>query len=63
LAEETGRKTVPNVLINAVSIGGGDDVIGLDESKQLIDKVIQLGNKKITEAKERPVESEDHGLR
>ncbi|KAH8592505.1 thioredoxin-like protein [Bisporella sp. PMI_857] len=60
LAELTGRKTVPNVLINAVSIGGGDDVADLDENDKLIDKIIELGNKKI-EVKAKPVAA--HGLK
>ncbi len=57
LAERTGRKTVPNVLINGVSIGGGDDVAELDEKKTLIAKINDLGAKKILEIKERPVEA------
>lgn len=65
LAEKTGRRTVPNTLINGVSIGGGDDVAELDSKKTLIDKIIEFGGKKILEVKERPVEAkdEDHGLR
>ncbi|KAM3071371.1 hypothetical protein ACMFMG_008963 [Clarireedia jacksonii] len=51
LAELTGRKTVPNVLINGVSIGGGDDVAELDSKKTLIDKVKNLGGSKIISAK------------
>ncbi|PQE06359.1 glutaredoxin protein [Rutstroemia sp. NJR-2017a WRK4] len=51
LAELTGRKTVPNVLINGVSIGGGDDVAELDSKKTLIDQVKDLGGSKILSAK------------
>ncbi|PQE25775.1 hypothetical protein CJF30_00000491 [Rutstroemia sp. NJR-2017a BBW] len=51
LAELTGRKTVPNVLINGVSIGGGDDVAELDSKKTLIDRVKDLGGSKILSAK------------
>ncbi|KAB8291109.1 hypothetical protein EYC80_009797 [Monilinia laxa] len=47
LAQLTGRKTVPNVLINGVSIGGGDDVAELDEKKTLAGKVKDLGGSKI----------------
>ena len=61
LTELTGRRTVPNVLINAVSIGGGDDVAGLDESKKLVAKILELGAKKI-EVKEKPSDA-SHGLR
>lgn len=61
LVELTGRRTVPNVLINAVSIGGGDDVAALEESKKLVAKILELGAKKIT-VKEKPSD-ESHGLR
>lgn len=63
LAELTGRRTVPNVLINGVSIGGGDDIAELDSKRRLTDKVKDLGGKKMVEVKERPVEEELHGLR
>lgn len=64
LADKTGRRTVPNVLINGVSIGGGDDVAALDESKTLIDKINEFGGKKMIDVREKVVEaSEDHGLR
>ncbi|KAL2067275.1 hypothetical protein VTL71DRAFT_1699 [Oculimacula yallundae] len=56
LAELTGRRTVPNVLINGVSIGGGDDVAELDESRKLVDKVRDLGGKRMVEVKLRAVE-------
>lgn len=53
------------MLINAVSIGGGDDVAELDDNKDLINKIIQLGGNKILDvkAKPAPVEDEGHGLR
>lgn len=64
LAELTGRRTVPNVLINAVSIGGGDDVAGLDANNELADKIKEFGGKKILEVKQKPVvEDNGHGLR
>lgn len=63
LAKLTGRRTVPNVLINAVSIGGGDDVAGLDSRKELIDKIKELGGKKVLDVKLRPIEEGSHGLR
>jgi glutaredoxin len=63
LAELTGRRTVPNVLINAVSIGGGDDVVALDQSHELIAKIQELGGKKITKAEQKPAEEIDHGLK
>ncbi|KAG4439815.1 hypothetical protein IFR05_004713 [Cadophora sp. M221] len=56
LADLTGRKTVPNVLINGVSIGGGDDVAELDSTRALVDKVRDLGGKRMLEVKVRPIE-------
>lgn len=48
LKEKTGRKTVPNVLINGVSIGGGDEVVELHQSGELASKLEELGNKRVT---------------
>ncbi|PMD17504.1 hypothetical protein NA56DRAFT_681077 [Hyaloscypha hepaticicola] len=64
LAVMTSRRTVPNILINGVSIGGGDDVADMDSSDTLIEKIKDLGQKKI-DVKRKPVEPEDesHGLR
>jgi hypothetical protein len=64
LAVMTSRRTVPNILINGVSIGGGDDVAEMDNSDVLLEKIKDLGMKKI-DVQRRPVESEDesHGLR
>ncbi|KAK0115422.1 hypothetical protein ONS96_013878 [Cadophora gregata f. sp. sojae] len=56
LADLTGRNTVPNVLINGFSIGGGDDVAELDSSRKLVDKVKELGGKRMLEVKLRPIE-------
>lgn len=51
LYDSTGRKTVPNILINGKSIGGGDEVEALHENRELIDKVKSMGGKRIMEAK------------
>ena len=51
LAKSTGRRTVPNVLINGKSIGGGDEVAALDGSGGLVEKVKKMGGKRILEAK------------
>ncbi|KAL8960598.1 MAG: hypothetical protein Q9193_002728 [Seirophora villosa] len=51
LEKSTGRRTVPNVLINGKSIGGGDDVQKLDLDGELIGKVTGMGGKRIMEAK------------
>jgi len=51
LGDMTGRNTVPNILINGRSIGGGDDVEALHLNNELIDKVQTMGGKRIMEAK------------
>jgi len=51
LEKTTGRRTVPNVLINGKSIGGGDDVEELHTTDTLIEKVKKMGGKRIMEAK------------
>ena len=51
LEKSTGRRTVPNVLINGRSIGGGDDIQALDESGGLVEKVTGMAGKRIVEAK------------
>ncbi|KAI9864943.1 MAG: hypothetical protein M1813_002714 [Trichoglossum hirsutum] len=55
LQRTTGRRTVPNVLINGRSIGGGDDIAELDASGQLEDKVKKIGGKRIMESALRPL--------
>ena len=50
LHKMTGRRTVPNVLINGKSIGGGDDVQALDESDSLATKIKEMGGKRVMEA-------------
>ncbi|KAK2042986.1 glutaredoxin [Colletotrichum somersetense] len=47
LGQKTGRKTVPNILVNSVSIGGGDDIVELDHQKKLVPKIVDLGQKKV----------------
>lgn len=61
LKKSTGRRTVPNVLINGKSIGGGDDVAALDETGTLEVKVKELGGKRIMEVKKVEVK-EGEGL-
>ncbi|RYP02432.1 hypothetical protein DL764_005811 [Monosporascus ibericus] len=48
LGDLTGRKTVPNVMINQKSIGGGDEVAELDRRKTLIDKFKSMGGTRFT---------------
>lgn len=49
LKENTGRGTVPNILVNGKSIGGGDDMAALDQSDELASKLRQLGGKWLSE--------------
>lgn len=54
LATLTGRRTVPNIMINAQSIGGCDDVLALDADGKLEDEIRRLGGRRIVS-----VEKED----
>jgi glutaredoxin len=48
LGEKTGRRTVPNILVNGKSIGGSDEIAGLDTRKTLIDKFKSMGGMKLS---------------
>nr|POE47361.1 monothiol glutaredoxin-7 [Quercus suber] len=48
LKVSTGRRTVPNILVNGRSIGGGDDVQKLHEEGKLIDLVQSMGGRRVT---------------
>jgi hypothetical protein len=52
----TGRKTVPNVMVNGKSIGGSDDIAELDSRGTLIDKIKSMGGKRVS-MKERFVDN------
>ncbi|KAI5296389.1 hypothetical protein KEM52_003111 [Ascosphaera acerosa] len=47
LAEMTGRRTVPNVLVNGKSLGGGDDVEALHEQGKLAETVQTMAGKRL----------------
>ncbi|EEP80895.1 predicted protein [Uncinocarpus reesii 1704] len=51
LGTNTGRKTVPNVLINGMSIGGGDDIEALDISRDLVPKLQKMVGRRLVEAR------------
>ncbi|KAI0900081.1 glutaredoxin [Annulohypoxylon nitens] len=48
LGVKTGRRTVPNIMINGKSVGGGDDIAELDSRKTLIDKFKSMGGKRLS---------------
>lgn len=47
LLEKTGRGTVPNVLVNGRSLGGGDEVAGLFEGGELGGVLRRMGGKRV----------------
>ena len=49
LLRMTGRRSVPNILINGKSIGGGDDVVALHEKGDLIKTIKQFGGARMVE--------------
>ncbi|KAL2212117.1 hypothetical protein CC79DRAFT_1364400 [Sarocladium strictum] len=51
LLKKTGRRTVPNILVHGMSLGGADELVALDEGRTLVDKFVELGRQavKITE--------------
>lgn len=48
LEKTTGRRTVPNILINGKSIGGGDDIEAAEIAGTLIEKIQTMAGKRIT---------------
>ncbi|KAK2855734.1 hypothetical protein FQN49_004895 [Arthroderma sp. PD_2] len=48
VGSNTGRKTVPNVLVNGKTIGGGDEIEALFTSGELGTKLQSLGGKWVT---------------
>lgn len=59
LGDNTGRRTVPNVLVNGRSIGGGDDVTALHEKGELASTLTSLGGKWLQEVKRKEVSKGD----
>ncbi len=47
LEVKTGRRTVPNVLVNGVSIGGADLIVDLDNTDKLTGKIQDLGQRRV----------------
>ena len=48
LGQMTGRKTVPNVMVNGVSIGGGDDMRALEGAGTVASTLLGMLAGKIT---------------
>lgn len=61
LGTTTGRRTVPNVLVSGLSIGGGDDIEALDREDKLVSKITSVGGKSIMKVERWPVMEEEHG--
>lgn len=63
LGKSTGRSTVPNILINGKSIGGGDDIEQLHHDGKLIETIQNLGQKRIVEIKKATADTAAHQAR
>lgn len=49
LGKQTGRKTVPNIMISGKSIGGCDNVLELESDGMLVSTIQNMGGKRIME--------------
>jgi glutaredoxin len=58
LQKMTGRRTVPNVLINGKSIGGGDDVEALHTEGKIVETVKSMGGKRVVSVVQNEVPEE-----
>lgn len=47
LASLTGRRTVPNIMINSQSLGGSDDIAHLHSEGRLEEEIKKMGGKRI----------------
>ncbi|KAK5120530.1 hypothetical protein LTR85_006186 [Meristemomyces frigidus] len=57
LQKSTGRRTVPNVLINGKSIGGGDDIEALHNTDKLVETVQSMGGKRVVSVAKKDAEA------
>lgn len=53
LMKTTGRRTVPNILVNGKSVGGGDEMELLWRSGELPARVRQMGGRRVESVKEK----------
>ncbi|KAK3651192.1 hypothetical protein LTR56_002050 [Elasticomyces elasticus] len=58
LHKSTGRRTVPNVLINGKSIGGGDDIEALHRDGKLAETLRSMGGKRVVSVEPQEAEAE-----
>ena len=60
LATLTNRRTVPNIMINAQSLGGADDVARMEHDGTLVEMVKKMGGKRIVGMEKVDDEHEKH---
>lgn len=53
LAQRTGRRTVPNILVLGMSIGGADELVRLDEERTLAEKIKGMVGKRLEKCERR----------
>jgi hypothetical protein len=58
LQKQTGRRTVPNILVLGKSIGGGDQIEDLDRTDKLLDTVKNMAGSRVVHAERRQVQTE-----
>jgi glutaredoxin len=63
LADMTGRRTVPNVLVIGKSIGGGDDMQELHDTDTMIETIKRIGEPRVTRVTKRPQQSKMRRVR
>ena len=61
LAQRTGRKTVPNILVLGMSIGGADEVVQLHKEDGLANKLKGMVGKRLERCEKRVSASNDAG--
>lgn len=49
LGKQTGRRTVPNIMISGKSLGGSDEIATLESEGKLVEKIQKMGGKRIME--------------
>lgn len=60
LATLTGRRTVPNIMINTQSLGGSDDVHRMDEDGTLVEMIKNMGGKRIVTVEKKDDDDDDN---